>query len=145
MFEWDAFTARVPIHVDSLGQIQRVHINRNHYFQLDNSLISETKAQEFEQAYNLYMTMCERPEYQYALTIKPGMALICDNWRIHHSRNLIPSDAHRILFGGFMSDEIVRSRWRFEVSKETGLEDRWLVGCPDEVIYGMAYLIRSDN
>ncbi len=140
MLEWDASTVRTPIQIDELGRVQRVHVNRNHYFQLGNSMLSEAEAQEFERAYQLYMSMCDSPEYQQAVVIKPGMALICDNWRIHHGRHSIPSDAHRILFGAFMSDEIVRSRWRFEVSKETGLEDRWLVGCPDELIYGMAYL-----
>ena len=56
-----------------------------------------------------------------------------DNLRTLHGRSAVHPTTSRVVHGAYIAEEVWRSRCRIINGQKSGLEEKWVFGCTDEV------------
>jgi alpha-ketoglutarate-dependent taurine dioxygenase len=84
---------------------------------------------KYYEAYELLQTKLDDPANHQRLIMKQGTAVIFNNGRVSHGRDVIHDSTVRGMLLAFCSEAMWNSRWRILNGKKSLLDDKWLYGC----------------
>ena len=92
----------------------------------------------YYRAYKLFLDKLNEPANLVRFTLRSGMLLLFDNYRVCHGREKVFPNTTRSMLGAYISDEVLQSRYKLMLTRQSRLDPKWVHGCSTPTMEALA-------
>ena len=123
---------------DEDGHPKQIRLRHNKHLGLSLINQNQDSIKTYYRAYKLFHDKLNEPANLARFTLRPGMLLLFDNYRVCHGREKIFPSTTRSMLGAYVSDEVLQSRYKLMLTKQSRLDPKWVHGCSTPTVEALA-------
>lgn len=129
---------------DQSGRPEQVRLRHNKQAGIELSGDAQEAYLSYYKAYKLFHDKLNDPSNQSKFTLRSGMLLLFDNYRVCHGRHKIYPNTTRSMLGAYINNEVFQSRYRLLLTQQARLEPKWAYGCSTATMEALANRFESE-